>query len=66
MICLLVIMFVVSIIVVLVVSIRVISILKRMANSRYRVCEFVITKDQYEDLMDILNEMSRKIGGSKW
>lgn len=66
MIWLLVIMFVVSIIVLLVVSIRVISILKRMVNSRYRVCEFVITKDQYEDLMDILNEMSRKIGGSKW
>lgn len=62
----LIVMFVVSIIVVIVVSARVISILKRMSNSRYRVCEFVITKDQYEDLMDILNEMSRKIGGSKW
>ena len=62
----LVVMFVVSIIVVVIVSCRIISILKRMSNSRYRVCEFIITKDQYDDLMDILNEMSRKIGGSKW
>lgn len=53
-------MFVVSIIVVIVVSVRVITVLKRIADSRYRVCEFVITKDQYEDLMDILYEMSGK------
>ena len=58
-----VVMFVVSLFVVIVISVRVICILKRMANSRYRVCEFIITKDQYDDLMDILNEMSRKIGG---
>ena len=62
----LIVMFIVSLITVIVISVRVISILKRMSNSRYRVCEFIITKDQYDDLMDILNEMSRKIGGSKW
>ena len=52
-------MFVVSIITVIVISVRMINILKELSKSRYRNCDFTISEDQFSDLMDVLYEMSR-------
>lgn len=54
------IMFIISFVTVLIVSFRVIRLLKEMVNSRYRNCDIYLNEDQFRDLMDILDELVRR------
>ena len=54
------IMFVISFVSVLIVSGRVIYLLKKLSDSRYRNCEIYLNDDQFKELVDYLDELIRR------
>lgn len=55
------IMFIISFVSVLIISARVIYLLKKLADSKYRNCAAYITLDQeqFDDLMFVIRELAR-------
>lgn len=54
-------MFIISFVAVLIISCRVIHLMQKLANSRYRSCDVYVSlnEDQFETLMYVLNEITR-------
>lgn len=52
-------MFLVSNVVIIVLSTRLISLLEKLSNSKYRNCSITLDEDQYDNLLFALRELAR-------